>query len=123
MKKVLVIDDEPMYIALYKALFRQVFGKKVELLTATTGMDGMRLALMHQPDLIMVDYLMPGMSGAEVTTKLKTDARTLQIPIILVTNADARSIRGAIYEEFRSKPIKPDMLHDIGKQYLKITCP
>lgn len=122
MKKILVIDDEAMYISMYKALVKQVFQNKVELHAAQRGAEGVALALVHQPHLILVDYLMPDMNGAQVISRLRADERTKGIPVVLVTSADQSAVGDIPYSIFLSKPVKPDMLRELGERYLKITC-
>lgn len=65
----------------------------VLVLVATTGSEGLELAMRHRPDLILMDYMLPGMDGAEVARRLKTHPELGKTPIVMLTaidNADAR---------------------------------
>ena len=82
-KKILIIDDEEDFCrALKKSLEMK---SSFQVLTATRGKEGMRLAKTQQPDLILLDIMMPDMAGTEVAEKLSDDPATASIPIIFVT--------------------------------------
>jgi diguanylate cyclase (GGDEF)-like protein len=78
---VLVIDDTPANIDLLTYILQDEAG----ILSATKGSDGLALAIDTQPDLILLDVLMPGMDGYEVCALLKADARTRSIPVIFIS--------------------------------------
>lgn len=82
-QKVLVIDDVEMNAALIASVVATV----CEVQTATTGQQGLDMALQHQPDLIVLDVLMPDMDGYEVFRRLKNEPRTAHIPVIFLTAA------------------------------------
>ncbi len=110
-KRILVVDDEPEILE----LLRIRLGKEgYEVITCSTGEDCIRKAEELQPDLIMLDVLLPGLSGYEVSRRLKANVVTKDIPIIMVTalmgeDAEAKGIqRGA--EFFISKPFDPEEL-------------
>jgi DNA-binding response OmpR family regulator len=81
--KILIIDDEEKFCrSLKKALeIRSIFN----VLTATRGDEGIRLAKIHKPDVILLDVMMPGMAGTHVAEDLLEDPTTRSIPIIFVT--------------------------------------
>ena len=82
-KKILVIDDEKQFCrALKKSLEA---GGNFDVLTATRGIDGIRLAKTQKPDLILLDIMMPGMTGTDVAEELSESPITASIPIIFVT--------------------------------------
>ena len=81
-KKILLIEDEPLLIDLYKEIFEP---EPVDLSIATTGPEGLKLAK-NNPDLILLDILLPEMNGFEVLRELKKSARTRSIPVIVLTN-------------------------------------
>jgi diguanylate cyclase (GGDEF)-like protein len=105
--KILVADDTPSNIA----LLNLILGKEHEILCASNGQEAIEVARAEQPDLILLDALMPGMDGFETCTRLKDDARTVEIPVIFITSLDeatdeARALElGAV--DFISKPISP----------------
>ncbi|MFQ5840219.1 MAG: response regulator, partial [Candidatus Methylomirabilales bacterium] len=78
--RVLAIDDDPVILDLFKGLLHM---QGVSLLTATNGADGIRLAHSRKPDLIILDLMMPGMSGFEVLERLRADPTTAATPIFI----------------------------------------
>ena len=82
MKKILVIDDLPENIFILQDRLVQ---EGYEVNTAYGGTDGMEKAYSTLPDLILLDVMMPDMSGLEVCKTLVNDEKTKHIPIILVT--------------------------------------
>ncbi len=82
MKKILVIDDQPENIFyLQDRLQKEGF----TVISANSGRTGIEAAIMQLPDLILLDIMMPEISGLEVCRFLVQDSRTSRIPIILVT--------------------------------------
>ncbi len=80
--KILVIEDErPLVEALSYNLDREGY----EVFAAFDGQDGLRQAHLKMPDLIVLDLMLPIKSGQEVCRELKSDARTKEIPLIMVT--------------------------------------
>jgi CheY-like chemotaxis protein len=92
--RVLVVEDNPVNLELVTALLD---GEGCAVLTAETAPEGIRLAVEAQPDLILMDIQLPGMTGYEATQRLKADPRTASIPIVAVT---AQAMRG---EEARAQ--------------------
>lgn len=107
MPKLLIVDDQPVNIHMLHGLFRT----ECEVLMATSGEQALVLAQSQMPDLILLDVVMPGMSGHEVCRRLKADMQTRDIPIIFITGLqdDADEVfgfdLGAV--DFISKPISP----------------
>ncbi len=85
-KSILVIDDEE---ALLKTLKPVLLSHGYSVLTATTGERGLQVARTQQPDLIVLDVILPGIKGREVCTTLKDDGQTKDIPIIFLTAKDS----------------------------------
>lgn len=82
-KKILVIDDDTLLLGMYRdKLGREGF----EVLTSPSGADGLKKAKSTQPDLILLDILMPKMDGFQVLWQLKKDPQTEKIPVIFLTN-------------------------------------
>lgn len=84
-KTILFADDEPSV--------RKVLGRRLELwgyqvVTASNGTEALRSAETRQPDLMLLDVMMPGLDGMEVCRRLKSSPETARIPVILVTAKD-----------------------------------
>ena len=80
--KVLVVDDNPQNLELLVAYLDSL---KCQVLTAADGLDAIEKVHQGGIDLILLDIMMPRMSGFEVCRKLKSDPTTRDIPIIMVT--------------------------------------
>ncbi len=82
MKKILVIDDLPENVFL---LQDRLESEGYEVITAYEGKSGLNKAISEQPDLILLDIMMPDITGLDVCKKLVGNEETAHIPIILVT--------------------------------------
>lgn len=80
MSLVLVIDDEPGFLNLMQVILERAGH---EVLFAEHGAEGLEMARKHHPDVILLDEMMPGMSGGEVCTRLKSDPATRDIPVVI----------------------------------------
>ncbi len=80
--KIIVIDDEILIIKRLEAL---LIPRHYEVISASNGEAALTLVLQEQPDLILLDVLMPGMNGFEVCRQLKDDPVTRLIPVVLMT--------------------------------------
>jgi two-component system, sensor histidine kinase and response regulator len=104
--KVLVVDDEPQNVMLLQDLLE---ARGYRVLTAGDGQNGLVLAGEHNPDVVLLDVMMPRLSGFDVCRRLKAEASTAMIPVLLVTALDAREDRLAGIDagasDFISKPI------------------
>ncbi|MCJ7645880.1 response regulator [bacterium] len=94
--RILAIDDEEAVLALLKFKLSQ-FGH--EVITATNGIDGIRKARKLEPDLILLDLVMPGMSGFRVCELLKSYNKTKDIPIFIFTALDRLEDLERAYEK------------------------
>jgi len=109
--RVLVVDDDLDMVAFLARLLRDE-GLKVE--TAGDGASALMQVMTSPPDLILLDVMMPGVSGFDVCRQLKGDESTALIPIVLVTaleDSESR-VRGieAGADDFLSKPVKREEL-------------
>ena len=82
-KKILVVDDEPDIIAVMKFTLEK---NNFEVITAYNGEEGIEKARQSNPDLIVLDVLMPRMSGDATGSQLAAYPETCGIPIIFLTN-------------------------------------
>ncbi len=80
--KLLVVDDDPKAIKIVSSYLPT---ERFEVLTAFGGVDGLELARAELPDLLVLDLMMPDMSGFEVLAALKRDEATRAIPVIVLT--------------------------------------
>ena len=80
MTKVLIVEDDP---AILRGLADNLIFEKYDVLTATDGEAGYRLQHSENPDLIVLDLMLPRMSGLELCRRLRTEG--LQIPILMLT--------------------------------------
>ena len=81
-KTILVADDEPNQVETLRALLSE---RGYKVLTAFSGEQALQKAVDFQPDLVILDIMMPKMDGTEVAMLLKHDVRTRHIPIFFVT--------------------------------------
>jgi len=79
---ILVVDDEANN---RNVLVAQLGGDDYELLTAASGEEALALIDSRLPDLVLLDVMMPGISGFDVAEILKSEGRTAHIPIIMLT--------------------------------------
>ncbi|TFG35294.1 MAG: response regulator [Parcubacteria group bacterium] len=86
MKKILFIEDES---ALQKAMGKILEKAGYDIISALNGEEGLRLAQAKNPDLIVLDLVLPKLHGFEVLKELKEDKKTQNIPVIILTNLEA----------------------------------
>ena len=105
---VLVIDDEKDLVELVRYNLEK---EHIHAITAFDGQTAVEIALRHHPDLIVLDLMMPGMSGLEVCRLLRSEAKTAHIPIIMLTARASETDRivglemGA--DDYVTKPFSP----------------
>jgi len=108
MKKILIIEDDP-HIAKIERDYLAVNNFEADI--ASTGNDGIRMALGEQYDLVILDLMLPGIDGFGVCAKLR---ETLDIPIIMVTakQEDIDTIKGLNMgaDDYITKPFSPNVL-------------
>jgi response regulator RpfG family c-di-GMP phosphodiesterase len=90
--RILLVDDEPALRELLRTTFE---GAHVQVDEAAGGLEAEARIKRRRPDVVVLDLRMPGMSGAELCARLKSDEKTKQIPIVLLTGADAEEARRA----------------------------
>ena len=110
--RILVVDDDPAIID----LVTDILGAedRYELVTATTGYDAGLLTERHEPDLILLDYMLPDINGNVVCRRVKDNPRTCDTRIIIVSGATDRDEITSLLEDgaddFIAKPFEPDHL-------------
>jgi PAS domain S-box-containing protein len=109
--KILAIDDISDNLTTLSAVVRDAL-PQTRVLTATNGPDGIALAAAQDPDVILLDVVMPGMDGFEVCRRLKADEPLKDIPVVFLTafKTDAATRVKALEtgaEGFLAKPLEP----------------
>jgi len=99
---ILVVDDESPVRAYLRALFSD---EGFEVLVAADGPEALVMAAQHRPDLITMDLMMPGMDGGTVIGRLRADARTKDIPVIVISALPAREREKAGADASMDKPV------------------
>ena len=114
MGRVLVVDDEPDVLLLCRLNLQQ---RGHELLEASTGSVALELARERHPDVIVLDLMLPGMTGYDVLETLKGDEQTSDIPVLVLTakslRADRERSHGLGASGFLTKPFLPSELCDL----------
>jgi two-component system cell cycle response regulator len=109
--RILVVDDIEANVRLLQAKLEAEY---YEVLTAPDGPTALAMAAAEQPDIVLLDVMMPGMDGFTVCRRLKDDAETRHIPVVLLTALDGRADRVAGLEagadDFLTKPIDDVLL-------------
>lgn len=81
-KKILLVDDSSTVLLMEKMILSK---SEYDVVTARDGIEGVEKARNERPDLILMDVVMPRMDGFEAVRKLREDAATRSIPVIMVT--------------------------------------
>jgi len=110
-KKILVVDDEPNILRLTTYRLEKL---GYDILTAVNGKEAFDTIQNEKPDLVLLDLLLPVMSGIDVCKKAKNDEKLKQIPIILFT-ADSNTMtaeraRKFGADDYITKPFDPNEL-------------
>jgi two-component system alkaline phosphatase synthesis response regulator PhoP len=110
-RTVLVVDDEKDIVEM---LSYNLVRNGYAVLTAHSGTDALEVAGREIPDLIVLDLMLPGLDGTEVTRRLKADARTAGIPIIMLTaKAEETDVVVGLTlgaDDYVTKPFSPKVL-------------
>jgi two-component system cell cycle response regulator len=109
--RILIVDDMPTNTRLLEA---KLSAEYYQIATAQDGLEALRLAHAWQPDLILLDVMMPAMDGYETCRRLKDDVATVHIPVVMVTalGEPGERLRGleAGADDFLTKPVEYDTL-------------
>jgi CheY-like chemotaxis protein len=109
--KILIVDDEPN---LLRMLSYTLQGEGYEIITAPNGGEALNKVKIDKPDLVILDVMLPDMTGLEVCTKLRHNEETITLPVIMLSARtqvpDKISGLEAGADEYVTKPIKPEEL-------------
>lgn len=121
-QKILVIEDNQDFREIFTILIRHLGYEVVE---AASAADGMQKAEDEQPDLVLLDLVLPHTSGTELTARLKSNRATRNIPVIICTASIAKE---GVHEALRhgatevlTKPISKAFLAEILRRHLART--
>ena len=117
-KKILIIDDEKLLVR-STCLVLEHYGYAPR--GASDGEEGLRAACEFEPDVILLDIMMPGMDGWQVLQKLKESESTRNIPVIIFTAREYSNGRALAREkgaaDFIAKPFEPVELSSIIEEH------
>ncbi len=117
-KRVLVVDDHPQVVELIKLRLESA---GYQVIAAYDGHDGLKKAREENPDLIILDVMLPKMNGYKVCRLLKFDRRYRHIPIVMLTSrakqADAEIGYRTGADEYIFKPYDPKKLLEVVRKY------
>lgn len=111
MPRVLIVDDDP---GLLKLVQRALTPKGYEVLTATTGTEGLNQVQAEKPDIVVLDKVMPDIEGFEIARRLRREPVFAHIPIVILTGAselgDKLDAFNAGADDYLTKPFEVDEL-------------
>lgn len=120
-KKILIADDEPNIVSLLEDLLTPQY----DVVRAYDGTTALAEIRNTKPEIILMDMMMPGLSGYEVLRLLQADSETKGIPVILITARDFDSSTEELFRKesnvvgFANKPLKSSELVSLIEQTLK----
>ncbi len=119
-KKILLVDDSPTTRLMHRTLISRKTGHDV--VCAKDGAEALQLAASENPDLILMDVMMPSMDGLEVCRRLRQSERTRAVPVILLTfktDADSEKLGfDSGCNEYLKKPVEESLLLQALNRYL-----
>lgn len=122
-KLIFIIEDDPMNMKLIVDLLHM---KGYQTLQAENGDSVEQLVKTHNPDLILADIRLPGISGLEITRTLKSNPDTKHVPIILTTAFTQDGPRSVCMESgcngYLAKPYSIDDLYDTVDRFMPQEC-
>lgn len=119
--RVMVIDDEPDIVKLVKISLEMA---NFEVIEAFSGREALEKAQQTVPDLFLLDIMMPEMNGYEVCRQLKSQERTRNVPVVMLTakgqKGDAEQGLKVGAEDYIIKPFDP---YELGEQIHEMLLP
>ena len=113
-KKILIIEDDPSFS---RAINHIIEKEGYDVVSASNGMTGMRMAKEENPDLLILDVMLPGLDGFEICSRLRNDPETATLPIVMLSakgqEADKTTGLKVGANEYLTKPVDRELL--LGK--------
>ncbi|MCX6132720.1 MAG: response regulator [Ignavibacteriales bacterium] len=105
-KKVLIVDDESSMVSV---LQRHVSNAGYEFVSASNGQEALEKIEKEEPDLVLLDLVMPGMNGFETCRRIRENEKTKKLPVLIITalrgQSDSAAATASGANEFIVKPI------------------
>jgi two-component system alkaline phosphatase synthesis response regulator PhoP len=123
--KILLIDDDPDFVEATKTILES---NRYNVIVASEGETGLRKAREENPDLVLLDVIMPVINGFTAAEQFKKDTQLKHIPVIMLTSFSSKGQGTGIpagkgltleIEDYVEKPVSPEELLKKVKQYLR----
>jgi len=106
-RKILLVDDSKVFLEVEKAIFKRT---GAEIFTASNGLDALKLAAKEKPDVILLDLMLPDITGDKVCAQIRQHPSTSEIHVIMITTKgqveDIQRCRRAGCSDFLTKPVQ-----------------
>ncbi len=117
---VLLAEDNPQHLELLEVYMEAL--PDVRVITATNGLDALTKVQQNRPDIVLLDIMMPKMSGFEVCKRIKADPKTRDVTIVMVTalneTGDIERAAECGTDDYLSKPVDRQALVDLVRKLL-----
>ncbi|MFO7898165.1 MAG: response regulator [Planctomycetota bacterium] len=113
-KTILIVDDDPVTLKMLDNHLREAGYRVVQ---AKDGETAVRLARRKQPDLVILDIMMPGMDGGDVAQTLRDHPATAEIPVVFLSSLITRTVERRPDQVLLGKPYNhADLLQVVGEE-------
>ena len=110
-EKILIVEDDPSVLRATSYILEK---EGYEVLTAQNGLEGLRKAKQDNPDLLILDVMLPGIDGFEICHSLRAESQTAQLPILMFSakgqEADKATGLKVGADEYLTKPVDRSVL-------------
>ncbi|MGI5827928.1 MAG: response regulator [Patescibacteria group bacterium] len=119
-KKILIVEDDPLLVRMYQTKFIK---EGYEVLTAGDGMQGLDIAQNQKPDFVIMDVMMPRLSGLELLEELRKNTETKNLPVIMLSNLSQpeqreKALQLGVKEFLLKANYTPSQIAEKVRQYL-----